>query len=77
MGEWRYNSTILDESEWPVSCPGCFIPEERAPGAHWIGGWVGPRYGLDAVERKKIFTLQRIEPQPVTMPTELPRPLVG
>jgi hypothetical protein len=22
----------------------------HAPGTHWIGGWVGPRAGLDAVE---------------------------
>jgi hypothetical protein len=31
-----------------------FIPRplsgERAPGTHWIGGWVGPRAGLNAVE---------------------------
>jgi hypothetical protein len=26
---------------------------ERAPGTPWIGGWVGPRTGLDDVERKK------------------------
>jgi hypothetical protein len=24
-------------------------PRERAPGNHWIGGWVGPRAVLDAV----------------------------
>jgi ribosome modulation factor len=22
------------------------------PGNHWIGGWVGPRAGLEAVKRK-------------------------
>jgi hypothetical protein len=25
---------------------------ERAPGAHWKGGWVGPRTGLNAVEKR-------------------------
>jgi hypothetical protein len=25
-----------------------------APGTHWIGGWVGPRVGLNAVEKRKI-----------------------
>jgi len=25
-----------------------FIHGEGAPGAHWLGGWVGPRTGLDA-----------------------------
>jgi len=28
--------------EWSASSRGCFIPEEIAPGTHWIGGWVGP-----------------------------------
>jgi hypothetical protein len=23
--------------------------------SHWIGGWVGPRTGLDDVEKRKIF----------------------
>jgi hypothetical protein len=32
-----------------------FTPGERAPGTHWIGGWVGPRFGLDDVERRKFF----------------------
>jgi hypothetical protein len=27
---------------------------ERAPGTHWIGGWVGPRSVLDAVVKRKI-----------------------
>jgi hypothetical protein len=30
-------------------------PRERAPGTHWIGGWEGPRAGLDAVEKRKIL----------------------
>jgi hypothetical protein len=32
-----------------------FTPGERTPGTHWIGGWVGPRAGLDAGARRKIF----------------------
>jgi hypothetical protein len=27
---------------------------ERDPGSHWIGGWVSPRAGLDAVEKRTI-----------------------
>jgi hypothetical protein len=38
-----------------------FTPEERAPGTHWIGGWVGPRAGLDDVENRKFLTLPRLE----------------
>jgi len=45
MGEWRYSSThsltsALDGGEWSALRTGRFIPGERAPGTHWIGGWV-------------------------------------
>jgi len=30
---------------------------ERAPGTHWIGGWVGPRAVLDVMVKRKIPTL--------------------
>jgi hypothetical protein len=32
--------------------PAALSHRERAPGTHWIGGWGGPRAGLDAVVRK-------------------------
>jgi hypothetical protein len=32
---------------------------EGAPGTHWIGGWVGPRAGLDMVSKRKIPSLRR------------------
>jgi hypothetical protein len=44
----------LDGGEWSALCPGCFTPRERAPGTHWIGGWVGPRAVMDAVVKRKI-----------------------
>jgi hypothetical protein len=44
----------LDGGEWSASRPGRFTPKERAPGTHWIGGWVGPRAVLDAVVKRKI-----------------------
>jgi hypothetical protein len=40
-------------------CPGRFTPRERAPGTHWIGGWVGPRAILDAVVKRKIPSPRR------------------
>jgi hypothetical protein len=57
--EWRYSSThsltsALDGGEWSVSRPCCFTPRERAPGTHWIGGWVSTRAVLDAVSKRKI-----------------------
>jgi hypothetical protein len=41
-------TSALDGGEWSASRPSCFIPGERAPGIHWLGGWVDPRAGLDA-----------------------------
>jgi hypothetical protein len=43
-----------DGGEWSGSRPGRFTPRERAPGTPRIGGWVGPRAGLDAVVKRKI-----------------------
>jgi hypothetical protein len=36
-------------------------PQERAPSTHWIGGWVGPRAGLDDMEKGKFLTLPGVE----------------
>jgi hypothetical protein len=47
--------------EWSASRPSSFTPEERAPSTHWIGGWVGPRTGLDNVEGRKILPLLELE----------------
>jgi hypothetical protein len=43
-------TSALVGDEWSASRPGRFTPGERAPGTHWIGGWVDPRAGLDDVE---------------------------
>jgi hypothetical protein len=45
----------LVAGEWSASRPGRFIPEEIAPGVHWIGGWVEPRAGLYELEERKFF----------------------
>jgi hypothetical protein len=47
-------TSALDGGEWSASRPGRFTARERAPGTHWIGGWVGPRAVLDAVMKRKI-----------------------
>jgi hypothetical protein len=54
MNKWRYSSTILHfgtRGRWVVTS----LPAERASGTHWIGGWVGFRAGLNAVEEIKLF----------------------
>jgi hypothetical protein len=43
-------------------------PEEKASGTHWIGRYVGPRDGFDAVEKRKILTLLRLKFGPVASP---------
>jgi hypothetical protein len=55
----------MEVSEWSASCPSRFTPRERAPGTHWIGGWVGSRAVLDAVVKRKIPSL-RLESNPRT-----------
>jgi hypothetical protein len=35
--------------EWSASRPGRFTP--KAPGTHWIRGWVDPGAGLDDLEK--------------------------
>jgi hypothetical protein len=48
LGEWRYISThlltwALGGGERSSSRSGRFSPRKRAPGNHWIEGWVGTR----------------------------------
>jgi hypothetical protein len=39
----------------------------RSPGTYWVGGWMGPRASLDAVDKRKIlpFQDQTLAVQPV------------
>jgi hypothetical protein len=36
--------------EWSAPRLSTLPPGERAPGTHWIGGWVDSRAGLDDME---------------------------
>jgi hypothetical protein len=43
---------------WVVSfTPRPLYPRGKSHSTHWIGGWVGPRAGLDDVEKRKFLTL--------------------
>jgi hypothetical protein len=50
-GDPHFLDSALAGGQWSVSLPGCFTPEERVPGTHWIGRWVDSRAGLDDVEK--------------------------
>jgi len=45
----RILNPALDGGMWSAS-----LPSRYTHGTHWIGGWVGPRAGLDATEKRKI-----------------------
>jgi hypothetical protein len=63
MGEWMYRSIhFLPRHFSEVTVQ---FHEERAPGTHWIGGWVGPRTSLDDTERRRILTLPGLDLRPL------------
>jgi hypothetical protein len=61
-------TSVLAGGEWSASRTGRITPGEKAPGTHWIGGWVGPRAGLDDVEKRKFLILPGLELRPLGRP---------
>jgi hypothetical protein len=61
-------TSALVGGEWSASRPCRFTPGERTLGTHWIGGWVGPRAGLDDVVKRKFLTLPGLELRPLGLP---------
>jgi hypothetical protein len=53
--------TLATGCEWPALHPCRFITGERASDTHLTGGWVGPREGLNAGERRHLLILERIK----------------
>jgi hypothetical protein len=46
-------TSALNAGECSSSHSGRFTPGETTPGTNWIGSWVRPRVGLNAVARRK------------------------
>jgi hypothetical protein len=65
----------LGGGEWSASRPSRFTPKERAPGTHWIGGWVGHSAGGDEKNSQPLPGLEPPIIQPVAQryTTELER----
>jgi hypothetical protein len=61
-------TSALVGGEWSTSRPGRFTPGERAPGTHWIGGWVDLRAVLDDLEKRKFLTLSGLELRSLSRP---------
>jgi hypothetical protein len=61
--------------ELSASRPGRFISGARAPGTHWIGGWVGPGTSLDDVEKRKMLPLPGFELRSLGRPAQSLYPL--
>jgi hypothetical protein len=54
--------------EWSASHTCHFTPGRRAPGIHWIGGWLDPRDGLEDTEKLKFLTPPGLELQTLSHP---------
>jgi hypothetical protein len=63
-----FSSLALDGGECSASHPGRFTPGERAPGTQFIGGYVGPRFSLKDVEKRKFLTSSGLELRPIGGP---------
>jgi hypothetical protein len=61
-------TSALAGGEWSASRPGRITPDERVPGTHWLGGWVGPRAGVDDVDKRKFLSLPGLELRPLGRP---------
>jgi hypothetical protein len=44
------------------------LPPGKEPRYPWIGCWVGPRVGLDDIEKRKFLILLGLEKRPLNRP---------
>jgi hypothetical protein len=61
-------TSTLVAGEWSATCTDRHTPGDKTPGTHWIGYWVGPRVGLDDVEKRQFLTLTGLEHRALGLP---------
>jgi hypothetical protein len=61
-------TSTLVGGEWSASHIGRFTPENRAPGSHLMGRWVGLRSGLSDVEKRKFLALPGLKLRTLSRP---------
>jgi hypothetical protein len=62
-------TSALLGGEWSASRPGLFIPGERGPGTHCMGGWMDSRAVLDDMEKRTFLTQLGLKLQPLHRPS--------
>jgi hypothetical protein len=58
-------TSALAGGGWSAPRPGRFTLEEKTLDTRWIGGWVGPRAGMDDGEKRKFLPPLGIELRPL------------
>jgi hypothetical protein len=47
-------ASAVEGGEWSTSLHCRFNPGETDPGTYWTGRWLGPRIGMDVMEKRKL-----------------------
>jgi hypothetical protein len=69
---YSFTTSVLIGGEWSASRLGRASPPGKGPpSTHWIGGWMGPRAGVDTEARGTILSpLPGIEPRSLGRPAD-------
>jgi hypothetical protein len=61
-------TSALVGGEWQLHAPAALHPEKEPRVPIVIGGWVGPRAGLDDVEKRKFLNVLGVDLRPLGHP---------
>jgi hypothetical protein len=70
LNTWQNHVFLIPtavQGGWSASHASRFTPGETAPGTHWLGGWVGPRAGLDDMEKWKFLLPPELKSDPLVV----------